>query len=190
MSLFYNENFGLYRIFPRIHWGNFIIVWFVRNNIITLKHYEVTMSSILKGINVLFIAGFGPVTTNTEESASLYKDILQLPLETIDGYDGYLHSQNIPGAKYFAVWPLDKVALSCFGTSEWPASLPVPQAWLEFEVDDMQSASEILKESGCKLLTCMQEEPWEQTVTRFLSPEGIIMAISYTPFLRQASERE
>lgn len=94
-----------------------------------------------------------------------------------------------PGAKYFAVWPLDKVALSCFGTSEWPASLPVPQAWLEFEVDDMQSASDILKESGCKLLTCMQEEPWEQTVTRFLSPEGIIMAISYTPFLRQASER-
>lgn len=190
MSLFYNEESELYRTFLLINCRNFIIVQFVHNNVITLQNYEVTMSSILKGINVLFVAGFGPVTTNPEESASLYKDILQLPLETIDGYDGYLHSQNIPGMKYFAVWPLDKVALSCFGSSEWPASLPVPQAWLEFEVDDMQSASEILKESGCKLLTCMQEEPWEQTVTRFLSPEGIIMAISYTPFLRKASERE
>lgn len=189
MSLFYNEESGLYCTFLLINCRNFIIVRFVNNNVITLQNYEVTMSSILKGINVLFVAGFGPVTTNPEESASLYKDILQLPLETIDGYDGYLHSQNIPGMKYFAVWPLDKVALSCFGSSEWPASLPVPQAWLEFEVDDMQSASDILKESGCKLLTCMQEEPWEQTVTRFLSPEGIIMAISYTPFLRQASER-
>ncbi|MBJ9258268.1 glyoxalase [Citrobacter amalonaticus] len=148
------------------------------------------MFSIPKGINVLFVAGFSPVTKNKDESAALYKDILRLPLETIDGYDGYLQSQNIPGVKYFAVWPLDKVALSCFGSSEWPDKFPVPQAWIEFDVDDIQSASEILKESGCQLLTCMQEEPWEQTVTRFLSPEGIIMAISYTPFLRKVSEQE
>lgn len=140
--------------------------------------------------NVLFVARFGPVTKNTDESAVLYKDILQLPLETIDGYDGYLQSKNITGVKFFAVWPLDKVALSCFCSSEWPDNFPVPQTWLEFDVGDIQSAAEILKESGCQLLTCMQEEPWEQTVTRFLHPEGIIMAISYTPCLRKALEQE
>lgn len=140
--------------------------------------------------NVLFVARFGPVTENTDESTVLYKDILHLPLETIDGYDGYLQSKNIPGVKFFAVWPLDKVALSCFCASEWPDNFPVPQTWLEFDVGDIQSAAEILKESGCQLLTCMQEEPWEQTVTRFLYPEGIIMAISYTPCLRKALEQE
>lgn len=79
-----------------------------------------------KGITVLFIAGFGPVVTNQRESERLYKELLQFPLESTEGYDGYMHSQHIQGVKHFAMWPLDKAALSCFGTPEWPKDMPIP----------------------------------------------------------------
>ena len=148
------------------------------------------MSAIPEGIKVLFIAGFGPVVTNRKQSEHLYKELLQLPLETADDYDGYMHSQNIDGIKYFALWPLDKVALSCFGTPEWPEDLPVPQAWLEFDVADIESATEILKQNGYKILTHIKKEPWGQIVTRFLSPEGLVMAVGHTPLLREETEKK
>ena len=136
------------------------------------------------GIKVLFIAGFGPIVANQEAGEHLYCDLLQLPLKKIDGYDGYLHSGAIKGVKHFALWPLDKAALSCFGRSEWPADLPVPQSWLEMDVEDIEAATVILEKAGYRLLARLQKEPWGQTVTRFLSPEGILMAVTHTPFLR------
>jgi len=146
--------------------------------------------SIPTEIKVLFIAGFGPVVTKQEENESLFKNILRLPLETIDGYGGYLYSQHIQGVKHFALWPLDKAATSCFGTPDWPEDLPVPQAWLEIDVADIDSATLILEENGYTLLTHVREEPWGQTVTRFLSPDGILMAVTHTPFLRETPDVE
>ena len=135
-------------------------------------------------IDVLFVAGFGPIVTDQKASERLYLDLLRLPLESIEGYDGYLHTARLDGVKHFALWPLDKAAQSCFGGSEWPKELPVPQSWLEVEVADIEVATAILEKAGQTLLTRLQEEPWGQTVTRFLSPEGILMAVTYTPFLQ------
>ena len=141
-------------------------------------------SDLPEGIEVLFIAGFGPIIVDQAAGERLYCDLLQLPLERIEGYDGYLHSGCINGVKHFALWPLDKAAQSCFGRPQWPARLPVPQSWLEVEVADIELATAILEKAGLTLLTRLQKEPWGQTVTRFLSPEGILMAVTCTPFLR------
>ena len=143
-----------------------------------------------QGIKVLFVSGFGPVVGRQQESEHLYREMLGLPLEHTEGYDGYWHTQAVDGVKHFALWPLDKAALSCFGEPVWPASLPVPQAWLELDVDDIASATRILEQNGYALLTRLKEEPWGQTVTRFLSPEGILTAITHTPFLREAASAE
>ena len=137
-----------------------------------------------KGIKVLFVAGFGPVVAEQSASERLYRDMLALPLRSIEGYGNYWYAQDMEGVKHFALWPLDKAALSCFGKAEWPPHLPVPQAWLEMDVEDIASATRILEENGYTLLTKMKHEPWGQTVTRFLSPEGILMALSHTPSLR------
>ena len=136
------------------------------------------------GIDVLFIAGFGPIVTKQKDSERLYRDLLRLPLESIEGYDGYLHTDKLEGVKHFALWPLDKAAQSCFGTDEWPVNLPVPQAWLEVDVADIEAATRVLEQAGYRLLTRMRREPWGQTVTRFLSPEGMLMGVTHTPFLR------
>ena len=56
------------------------------------------------------------------------------------------------------------------------------------DVEDIESATRLLEESGCTLLTRLRQEPWGQTVTRFLSPEGLLVAIAHTPFLREAGQ--
>jgi len=137
------------------------------------------------GIDVLFIAGFGPIVTDAKAGERLYRELLRLPLEAVEGYDGYWHSGKIEGVKHFALWPLDKAALACFGTSEWPKEIPVPQAWLELDVADIEAATRILEQAGCRLLVRLRQEPWGQTVTRFLSPEGMLTAVTHTPFLRK-----
>lgn len=61
---------------------------------------------------------------------------------------------------------------------------PEPHARLEFDVEDVATASADLTAQGCKLLVDSRKEPWGQTVTRLLSPEGVLVGVIFTPWLR------
>ena len=134
-------------------------------------------------IKVLFIAGFGPIDRNIAESRALYGDALGIPFKEDAG--GYLHTAALDGVKHFALWPLAQAAESCFGTDEWPSHLPVPQAWLEFDVEDIEKATAELKSQGYQLLVAMRTEPWGQVVTRLLGPEGLLVGVTHTPSMRK-----
>jgi hypothetical protein len=98
--------------------------------------------------------------------------------------DDYLHSEDIGGSKSFGVWPLTQAAQACFGTPDWPADRPMPQASIEFEVADadaVQVGADELKEKGFTLLHEAHTEPWGQTVARLQSSEGAIIGLSYVP---------
>ena len=86
------------------------------------------------------------------------------------------------------MWPLHQAAEACFGTHEWPADRPIPQASIEFEVENeaaVESAARELEERGYQLLHGARTEPWGQTVARLLSEEGAILGISYAPSLHK-----
>lgn len=138
------------------------------------------------GVEVLFVAGFGPVSLNTASSAEFYVQTLGLPLKPMEGNADYLLSEEgvLEGVKHFAVWPLTQAATSCFGTEQWPTEYPIPQAWVEYEVKDIDSATRVLREKGYRLLVANRTEPWGQTVTRLLSPEGLLTGLTITPWLR------
>jgi hypothetical protein len=138
----------------------------------------------IEGLKVLFIAGFGPIVRNPSESRKLYLDTLSLPLEEMPDDPNYLHGEKIDGVRHFALWPLAQAAQSCFGSSEWPASVPAPQAWLELDVEDVATSSAVLKQRGYKLLVDNRKEPWGQIVTRLLSPEGVLIGLTFTPWMR------
>ena len=140
--------------------------------------------AITDGVGIRFVAGFGPIVRAPQESKGFYKDLLGLPLEPMPQDPDYFNGEGINGVKHFALWPLASAAQSCFGTSEWPSNVPAPTAWLEFDVDDVGAASAVLKKRGCRLLVDNRKEPWGQTVTRLLSPEGILIGITFTPWLR------
>jgi catechol 2,3-dioxygenase-like lactoylglutathione lyase family enzyme len=136
-------------------------------------------------VRTQFIASFAVITDDPAASRRLYVDGFGLPLQADEG-DDYLHSERIDGAKHFGVWPLAQAAQACFGTPEWPADRPVPQASVEFEVEDaaaVETAAKEMEEQGHPLLHPARLEPWGQTVARLISPENVIVGISYAPWL-------
>ncbi|HWF10185.1 MAG TPA: VOC family protein [Bryobacteraceae bacterium] len=134
-------------------------------------------------IKVLFIAGFGPIVREAGASRKLYSEILGIGFK--EEHDGYLHTETLKGAKAFALWPLSQAAQSCFGKDSWPHELPAPQAWLEFDVDNVEEATEKLESQGHRMLVKNKKEPWGQTVSRFITPEGLLVGITVTPSMRE-----
>ena len=141
---------------------------------------------VASNIRVLFIAGFGPIIRETAESHKLYTEVLGIPfkVEKQESAD-YLHTEALQGAKTFALWPLSQAAHSCFGNDSWPEDIPVPQAWLEFDVHSVESATADLESQGYRILVKNKKEPWGQTVTRLLSPEGLLVGITFTASMRK-----
>jgi catechol 2,3-dioxygenase-like lactoylglutathione lyase family enzyme len=134
-------------------------------------------------VEIEFIASIGLITTDPAGDRKLFVEALGLPLE---GRGDYIFSEEIEGSKHFGLWPLTEAAQACFGTDEWPADLTVPQVSIEFEVaspDAVRAAAAELEERGYEQLHPAREEPWGQTVARWLSSEGSILGISYAPQL-------
>lgn len=135
-----------------------------------------------KNIDVLFVAGFGPIVCDPIASRKFYSETLELPFKEDPG--GYMHTGELDGVKHFALWPLAQAAESCFGSDQWPSDLPVPQAWIEFDVENIDEATAELKSQGYKLLVAVRKEPWGQVVTRLLGPEGLLVGITHTQSMR------
>jgi catechol 2,3-dioxygenase-like lactoylglutathione lyase family enzyme len=134
-------------------------------------------------MKVLFVAGFGPIVREPAKSRKLYNEVLGIAFKEENG--GYLHTEAIAGVNTFALWPLSQAAQSCFGNDSWPEDIPIPQAWLEFDVDSVENATTYLESQGYRILLKNRKEPWGQTVTRLLSPEGILVGITFTPSMRK-----
>ena len=52
-------------------------------------------------MKVLFVAGYGPITSDTKESAAFYRESLGLSFQ--EEADGYLHTEELQGVKTFAL---------------------------------------------------------------------------------------
>jgi catechol 2,3-dioxygenase-like lactoylglutathione lyase family enzyme len=141
------------------------------------------------GMDVRLVGSVAVISPDTSASRGLYVAALGLPLAGEP--DGYLHSEDIDGSKSFGVWPLSQAAEACFGTPDWPAARPVPQASIEFEVadaDSVQVAAEELAQKGFTLLHEARVQAWGQTVPRLQSPEGLIIGVSYAPALQRSEK--
>lgn len=135
-------------------------------------------------MKVAFVAGFGPIVDDPAVSRQWWEQALgmQLP-EIAPDYHG---TDELDGVKAFALWPLAEAAENTFGTPDWPADLPVPQAWIELDVESVEAVADGAAEmvaGGHRLLREAREEPWKQVTARLLSPEGLLVGISYTPWM-------
>ena len=101
-------------------------------------------------IKVLFVAGFGPIVRDRIAGRNLYGETFNISFKEEQG--GYLHTEALKGVGSFALWPLEQAAQSCFGKDSWPDNTPVPQAWLEFDVEDVEGATAELESRGYRML--------------------------------------
>jgi hypothetical protein len=134
-------------------------------------------------LKVSFVAGFGPIVRDGEASGSFWRDV-GFPLEELA--PDYYGTDDVGGVKAFALWPLSQAAQNTFGTPDWPAELPTPQAWIELDVDSplaVAQAADELVALGHRLIREAREEEWKQTTARLMSPEGLLVGISFTPWM-------
>jgi catechol 2,3-dioxygenase-like lactoylglutathione lyase family enzyme len=130
-------------------------------------------------MDVQFVTSFAPIVRDTESSRSFYGNDLGLSFEGKEG--DYVFTHQLEGTKHFGLWPLSEAATACFGTTEWPSEIPVPQASIEFEVSDVAAAASELAAKGHRLIHEAQTEPWGQVTARLLSPEGLLVAVCFSP---------
>jgi catechol 2,3-dioxygenase-like lactoylglutathione lyase family enzyme len=137
-------------------------------------------------MDVLFVASVAPIVRDTDAAHSFYRDALGLSFEGEEG--DYLFTHKLEGTKHFGLWPLSEAATACFATTKWPSDIPVPQASIEFEVADVAAAAAELKAKGYRLIHEARTEPWTQITARLLSPEGLLVAVCYSPSLHEPSD--
>jgi catechol 2,3-dioxygenase-like lactoylglutathione lyase family enzyme len=139
-------------------------------------------------MEVLFVASVAPIARDVDASRSFYRDVLGLSFEGVAG--DYLFTHQLEGAKHFGVWPLGEAATACFGNPEWPSEIPVPQASVEFEVPDVAAAAAELESKGYDLIHGSRTEPWGQVTARLISPEGLLVAVCYSPWFHDQVESQ
>jgi hypothetical protein len=101
-------------------------------------------------MKVLFVAGYGPIITQTKESRAFSRESLGLSFQ--EEAEGDWHTEELKGVKSFALWPLTQAVQCCFGVNQWPSDVPKPTSWLEFDGEAVAQASEELKAKGYRLL--------------------------------------
>jgi catechol 2,3-dioxygenase-like lactoylglutathione lyase family enzyme len=138
-------------------------------------------------MQIKFMAGLGPLVRDPKASLTFYRDVLGLPLVG----DDYVSTDDLEGVKHFGQWSVADAAESIFGSREWPAEVALPQANLEFDVASEAAVEEAARElaaAGYPLLVGPKKEAWGQTVIRLLSPEGLLVSITYTPWMHAGGE--
>ena len=130
-------------------------------------------------MQVTGISGFGPVLTDTAGQEKLYTDDLGIVFD--ETYGDYRFTEHLDGARHFSLMPLSRLSTSLFGKPAWPADVTVPQAWVEFEVDDIDGATQELEDRGYTLLVRARHEPWGQVITRLITDTGLMVGIVRNP---------
>jgi catechol 2,3-dioxygenase-like lactoylglutathione lyase family enzyme len=140
-------------------------------------------------MRISFVAGFGPIIRDADQARGFWERGLGITLE--EAAPGYFTNDDVEGVKAFALWPLSQAAESTFGDATWPADLPEPQAWLELDVESAEAvgaAVDELSAAGHRVLRGAHEEPWGQTTSRLLSPEGLLVGVTFTPWMHESKD--
>jgi catechol 2,3-dioxygenase-like lactoylglutathione lyase family enzyme len=137
-------------------------------------------------LKVSFVAGFGPIVREVDASRAFWGSGLGIELH--EAAPNYWTNDDLEGVKAFGLWPLAQAAESCFGTDTWPQEIAAPQAWIELDVESAEAvpgAVAELEAAGHRVLRGASKEPWGQTTSRLLSPEGLLIGVTYTPWMHR-----
>jgi catechol 2,3-dioxygenase-like lactoylglutathione lyase family enzyme len=130
-------------------------------------------------MEILFVSGIAPIVADVPGALGLYRDTLGIDLDAGE----YPATDHLAGVRHFGVWSLTGVSQSCFGADEWPEHIPTPTATVEFEVADVDAAATELEQAGYTLLRPASDEPWGQRTARLLTADGLLVAVTHTPWM-------
>ncbi len=128
------------------------------------------------------LAGIAEIVDDLEAAVSFYRHDLGLEVDTSGSAD--YASVKISGVIHFGLWSREAAAEATFGDRS-AVDRVAPGLTIEFEVDDVPSASQTLEGRDIQLLHGPKVEPWGQTTARFSLPSGALCGIAETPWARR-----
>ena len=131
------------------------------------------------------LAGIAEIVDDLEAAVKFYRDVLGLKVDTSEA-DDYA-SVEIPGVIHFGIWSREAAAEATFG-DRTAVDRVDPGFTIEFEVDDVLTASKTLERRSLQLIHGSKQESWGQTTARFSSPSGALCGIAETPWARRIDE--
>jgi len=137
-------------------------------------------------MKVLFCAGVSPIVSDRDASLAFYEQTLGISFDRDDNSE-YVSTGDLDGLKHMGLWKLSDAAEACFGRKEWPSDVPVPQATVEFDVDDVDAAAQELRAAGYALVHDPVTMPWGQRIVHVMSPERLLVGLTCTPALREST---
>ena len=132
-------------------------------------------------MKIRFVAGFSLIVESADAAREFCGQKLGLAVEF--EADSRYSTVNARGTKHFGLWTLRDAALSTFGSETWAPEHPVPQATLELEDEDVSEAVSELQANGVTLVQDVRTETWGQVTARLISPDGLLIGITVTPWL-------
>jgi catechol 2,3-dioxygenase-like lactoylglutathione lyase family enzyme len=131
-------------------------------------------------MEVQFVASIAPIVRDLEAAQAFYQGALGLSLEGGGGGD-YRYTTGWRARSNSACGRSPKPRQPASVAPTGRTMFPLPQASVEFEVPDVPAAAGELKAKGHRLIHEPHTEPWGQITARLLSPEGLLVAVCYTP---------
>ncbi len=131
------------------------------------------------------LSAIAEVVDDVDAAVDFYRDMLGLTVEHQPG-GGYT-TVEISGALHFSIWSRSAAAVATFGDEDAIDRIPLGFS-MEFEVDSVSSATDVIDERGWEVVQPPKTESWGQTTSRFTFPSGMLGGFSETPWARRISQ--
>jgi catechol 2,3-dioxygenase-like lactoylglutathione lyase family enzyme len=132
------------------------------------------------------LAGIAEIVEDVPQALAFYRDVLGF--EVIQQMENDYAMLSVPGVLHFGVWNRAHAAESTLGSRDRADEITLGFT-IEFEVDDVNEATEKVETGGGKLFHGRREEPWGQISGRFASPGGgAIIGVAETPWGRKLAQ--
>jgi hypothetical protein len=130
----------------------------------------------------LFVAGFGSIVREREASRHFYGDDLGTRLDA--EADGYLHTEGLAGGKDLRALAARASGGAVLRRPTVARTRPRPARLARVRRGRSGGRDVGATHQGVCPLGRARVEPWGQTVTRLLAPEGILVGVTHTPSMR------
>jgi catechol 2,3-dioxygenase-like lactoylglutathione lyase family enzyme len=131
-------------------------------------------------------AGVAEIVEDVPTTLAFYRDTLGLAVKQQMGDDYAV--VEVPGVLHFGIWDRGAAALAIFGNRDLADSVPLGYT-IEFEVDSVDEAAQVVGESAVTVVQSPQLEPWGQKSLRAIAQGGGVLGFAETPWGRELKQQ-
>jgi catechol 2,3-dioxygenase-like lactoylglutathione lyase family enzyme len=131
-------------------------------------------------------AGVAEIVDDVAAALAFYRDTLGLAVKQQMGDDYAV--VEAPGILHFGIWNRGAAAEAIFGDRNLADSVPLGFT-IEFEVDSVDEAAQVVSESAVTVVQSPQVEPWGQKSVRAIALGGGVLGFAETPWGRELKQQ-